>query len=658
MAESCQVAGMPRCGKLAARFGMLFAVIITYAGRLPEADDFPAENIAYVANQVGRLMSGLRPRLVVGSAAAGADLLVLNAALRDGVGAKVVLAGTIAEFRESSVAGWGPEWLRMFDTITAHERVDLVEVPRYADDAASYAAVTKLIREIAEGAVKDDEPTVGLNLSTAREGVDHSAALATAQELREHLVLRVDPSRRRQDSPGAFVAMPFGRRRDPTCGWTEYEADETYKRIILPALIDAGYRAVRADAEALLEVIDLTMLRAINTAEVVVADLATLNPNVMWEVGVRHAWRRAGTILLRPSGTTPPFDVSHARVHEYRREEAGVSDADAVAGIELMRRLLEAVSEDRIDSPVFMTLPELSEPRLRPCGLNAGDEDAARAHIEAISLASDLGDTQELKRLAGAVGEDERLARGARQPLLEQIGLALIGAGCHSAAADILAPLADLDAGMERVRLQQQYAHALIRSDEPDVRTERLEQAELRLRALAARGMPSGETLGLLGSAAKARVEHALAVGDGVGAQMNVAIDAYLRGFQIDPGDCYPGVVALALLRLRGQRTDPNRADVERARELLPIVRFAATRFGDPTDEDIWRLATVAELCLHEYLLDKDNDEALVKATTHYARVAAVGRADQRASAARQLRLLRNGGDPEDVLDALLLLFG
>lgn len=635
---------------------MLYGVVITYAGRLPGADDFPAENVGYIREQVDRLMASLRPRMVVGSAAAGSDLLVLDAVLRNGADAKVVLAGAVAEFRESSVVGWGEEWQLMFDAIIEHQRVDLIEVPRYEEDGASYAAVTKMIREIAEGEIKANESTVGLNLSAARDGVDHSAALASAQELREHLVLRLDTSRRREDSPTAFVAMPFGCRRDLASGWNEYEADETYKRIILPALIDAGYRPVRADAEALLEVIDLTMLRAINLAEVVVADLATLNPNVMWEVGVRHAWRRAGTILLRPNGTTPPFDVSHARVHEYRRDETAVSDADAVAGIELMRKLLKAITEERVDSPVFMTLPELPEARLE-CGPPDESEDAARTHIEAISLASDLGNTPELKQLADAVRADERLAQGARQPLLEQIGLALIAAGCHTGAAGVLGPIAALDVGMERVRLQQQYAHALIRSAQPHGRDERLRDAERRLRALASRAAPSGETLGLLGSAAKARVEEALAAGNPPGVQLDVAIDAYLRGFQRDPGDYYPGVVAVALLRLRGQRVEPNDEDLDRARELLPVVRFAATRLGEPNDEDVWRLATVAELYLHEYLLDEESNEALVRATTLYARVAATGLANQCASAARQLRLLRNAGDPADVLDALLHVF-
>jgi hypothetical protein len=208
---------------------------------------------------------------------------------------------------------------------------------------------------------------------------------------------------------------------------------------------------------------------------------------------------------------------------------------------------------------------------------------------------------------------------------------------------------------MERVRLQQQYAHALIRSSNPDGRVARLALAERRLHALIARRPPSGETYGLLGSAAKARVEHALASGEHPGGELGVAVDAYLQGFRLDPGDYYPGIVALALLRLRGQLLEPNEGDVRDARELLPVVRFAATRLGEPDDTDVWRLATTGELALHEYLLE--GGEALVRATALYRTVAVRAAPDQRLSVSRQLWMLRNAGDPADVLDPLLAMF-
>src|SRR5262249_20906627 len=160
-----------------------------------------------------------------------------------------------------------------------------------------------------------------------------------------------------------------------------------------------------------------------------------------------------------------------------------------------------------------------------------------------------------------------------------------------------------------------------------------------RLRQLASVA-PTGETFGLLGSAAKARVEAALAAREDPGEYLHAATAAYLEGFRLDPGDYYPGIVALALLRVHG--------DLAQARELLPVVRFAATRQGEPTDEDVWRLATVAELNLHDALLH-DNPAALAEARRLYHRVAAVATPNQRNSVARQLRMLRDAGDPPEL---------
>jgi hypothetical protein len=387
-----------------------------------------------------------------------------------------------------------------------------------------------------------------------------------------------------------------------------------------------------------------------------VADLATLNANVMWEVGVRHAWRRSGTVLMRPKNTLLPFDVSHARVHEYRRDETEVGDHDAIAGIGLLRGLLGAVAEGHVDSPVFMTFPELAETRARAAAPGVA-EVTARRFMEAISLAADLGQVERLQSLAQVIADNSQLSRGARSSLLEQLGLALISSGCHATAVHVLRPLAEADTRMDQLRLQQRYAHALIRSSDKEGRAQRLAEAERRLSALLRRGAADGETLGLLGSAAKARVEAALAAGQEPGCQIDVAIDAYLDGFHRDPGDCYPGIVALALLRLRGQRIADDADDVARARALLPVVRFATTRLGEPGDRDVWRLATLAELHLHEHLLEAGDDDALVGATARYARVAVAAAPHQRASVVRHLQLMRDAGDPPGIIDPLLALF-
>jgi hypothetical protein len=85
-------------------------------------------------------------------------------------------------------------------------------------------------------------------------------------------------------------------------------------------------------------------------------------------------------------------------------------------------------------------------------------------------------------------------------------------------------------------------------------------------------------------------------------------------------------------------------------------VRFSALRLGDPSDLDGWRLATVAELELHEHLLDPRAGAGGDAVTSRFARVARVGGPQLLASVARQLRLLRDAGDPADLLDAILEL--
>jgi hypothetical protein len=234
------------------------------------------------------------------------------------------------------------------------------------------------------------------------------------------------------------------------------------------------------------------------------------------------------------------------------------------------------------------------------------------------------------------------------------VGLALIGMERHDEARAVLEPLAEADVGYERRTLQEQCAHALIRSSESGNTDELLGRAEKRLRRILKVHGDAGETYGLLGSAYKRQVETALAGGQPAdAASLELAIDAYRRGFQSEPGDYYPGVNALALLRLRGQRLGGSATDVEEARALLPVVRFAILRLGDVATEDVWAQLTLAECALHAYFLDGAPEE-LSDADRRYALAAPQLSAQHRGSAARQLKLMSDAGDPADTMGQLL----
>lgn len=631
-------------------------MILVYAGRRPGAD-FPEENESFVATQIEQVLGGLRPRRVVGSAAAGADLLVLRAAAEYGIPADVFVAGDQEAFRSDSVQDKGERWARDFDALLGSDRVTVTEVPEHGDPDDTYKAVTSLMAQHPDTLAEDREEVVVLAIATPREdGVDHTEELVAHARANRRLVLRIDPARTEDDSPRAFVAMPFGTKPYVDRGWRRYDADLTYHRVMLPALIDAGLQPMRADTDALLEIIDHTMLREINRAAVMAVDLAMLNPNVMWELGVRHAWRRSGTILMAPEWVRAPFDISHAPVFHYRRTAQRIADADAVAGIRELQKLLVEVDAQRVDSPIFAHINHLPDVEIPDLDAVEDDETAGELLVAA-TQAGDLGDGDELLAVADRVRGHAELTTTVRTALLEQIGLALVGLNQHDRAREVLGPIAEADAGFERRRVQEVYAHALIRSGQADDDEARLAEAERRLQAIIDRHGPTGETLGLLGSTFKRRVELALQKGDAPHpGHLERAITAYRAGVQFDMADYYPGINAVALLRLRAQRFGGTDEDTRDAEELLHVVRFALRR-NEAADEDLWATLTLGECALHQHLLTGDAD-TLAAATRHYAAgaVGIVG-AQQKASATRQLRMMRDAGDPAEVLDPLLALF-
>ncbi|HEX8067736.1 MAG TPA: hypothetical protein VF520_14545 [Thermoleophilaceae bacterium] len=182
-------------------------MILLYAGRRPSEGVLGEENVRLVLPQVERAVRGLAPRLAVGSAAAGADLVVLEAALGLGLPARVVVAGRVDDFRSSSVADKGPEWGARYDAVVASDAVEVVEVPRVpGDDDASYRAVTARIWE--EGK-REPGPAVLLTLSGPPPGGGHTEELVARQLAAGGLALTIDPAATTDGRPRTFVATPW-----------------------------------------------------------------------------------------------------------------------------------------------------------------------------------------------------------------------------------------------------------------------------------------------------------------------------------------------------------------------------------------------------------------------------------------------------------------
>ena len=154
--------------------------------------------------------------------------------------------------------------------------------------------------------------------------------------------------------PLCFVLMPFGTKTDSNGLVIDFDA--VYQQLIAPAIRDAGLEPLRADEEMTGGIIHKPMFERLVLCEYAVADLTTANPNVFYELGVRHAVRPWSTVLIFAGGTRLPFDVAPLRGLCYSIDAAGkLTDVERI-GAALVARLNVAKQRADHDSPMFQLL--------------------------------------------------------------------------------------------------------------------------------------------------------------------------------------------------------------------------------------------------------------------------------------------------------------
>lgn len=95
-----------------------------------------------------------------------------------------------------------------------------------------------------------------------------------------------------------------------------WHADRVLNQIIKPALRTFGYKVERSDKVSEGGSITESIIKSLLTADLVVADLTGLNPNVMYELGIRQAWYRA-LIPIALRGENLSFDIAGLRTLFY-----------------------------------------------------------------------------------------------------------------------------------------------------------------------------------------------------------------------------------------------------------------------------------------------------------------------------------------------------
>lgn len=156
-----------------------------------------------------------------------------------------------------------------------------------------------------------------------------------------------------------FVIMPFGQKTD--IDGCEVDFDYVYRELIYKAVQELGVSCERCDEIIDTGAIHKKMFRGIFDADVSVVDITSLNPNVFYELGVRHALHKHVTLVIRRNSTTPiPFNIRGLNILGYDIDSEDQLERHRKRITDHIRNGLDAAS---IDSIVFDALDDLKVER-------------------------------------------------------------------------------------------------------------------------------------------------------------------------------------------------------------------------------------------------------------------------------------------------------
>jgi len=407
--------------------------------------------------------------------------------------------------------------------------------------------------------------------------------------------------------PHAFVAMPFGTKPGPDD--MQLDFNRVYRELIVPALEATGLEVFRADQERRAGDIRTDMFQELLVADLVVADLTIDNPNVWYELGVRHALRARGVVLICGGRATTAFDLYTDRKLRYGLKD-GAPDpstlqADRTALADMVRATMESWHGRKL-SPVYQLMPNLQEPEWKV--LRIGDVrefwdqyDNWAQRVDLARRANRMGDVLVLAGEApvAAFRAEAWIRAGKALRDAERFHFALehLDKGLDIAPRNLVG-LREKGICLQRLAIAAEPAHSLDRARAhyrtvleafpKDVETQALLARVEKDAWVAAwrptddQGRPTHTPEQMLEDA---RYEEAL---------LRAAIEGYTKGYRDDPSHYYSGINALTLMHLYRHLNGDGRYDT-REPTMAGAVRFAA-QCSFETTHDYWSSVTLGDL--------------------------------------------------------------
>jgi hypothetical protein len=356
--------------------------------------------------------------------------------------------------------------------------------------------------------------------------------------------------------PLCFMIMPYGRR--PTQveaghGPAEIDFNALWDRAYAPVIEALGFKPVRADQDTGALIIS-QMLQRLYFADLVLADMTIPNGNVYYEVGIRHAAKPTGCVLLAATWAKPLFDVAQQRTVRYPLQEGEITPATAGA----FRAAVQDEIKRRIsgESPMLDALPGYPDP-------DAIDPQNASTMKDQMAA---LGDFQVKLGAIRAAPKSQRIQLA--QQLIHEEGSP---PATYQTARAMAALLRDSAENVDDWKIVLTFLRGL--PDEFRLTPEMREQGAFvasqagntaesiaELDTLIKSSGPTPERLGMLGGRYKRQIDsESLSAGERKTA-LYQSIQAYERGMYLDLNEYYCSSNLPRLYRRRGEDGDEQRA--------------------------------------------------------------------------------------------------
>jgi len=197
-----------------------------------------------------------------------------------------------------------------------------------------------------------------------------------------------------------FVIAPIGKENSDV----RLRSDQVLKHIINPAANDCGYETVRADQISEPGLITSQVIQHVVDDPLVIADLTGWNPNVFYELSLRHALKKPVVQIIQANENIP-FDISASRTIFVDHHDL---DSVAKAKEEIVRQI-KAVEKNPtdVDTPISVAI----ELQL----LRQSENPLEKSNAEILTTLSDIRSTlidlrEEPRRMRMHPGMVEELA--------------------------------------------------------------------------------------------------------------------------------------------------------------------------------------------------------------------------------------------------------